>query len=128
MVSGARFSYLQQIVTAAQTSGWEQGEGHGPRKELFALVGQQMLRGCEAQPKLRPALPYVAEVTPRPTAAPANARPHTLAADANTTASCSCGLRVRLAPASCPCARTPMPPGFIGSRISRAVYASMRAA
>eukprot|EP00966_Prymnesium_polylepis_P003708 84724-Prymnesium_polylepis.1 len=39
-----------------ESGGWEQGEGHGPRKELFALVGQQMLRGCEAQPKLRPVL------------------------------------------------------------------------
>ena len=25
--------------------GWEEGEGHGPRKELFTLFGEQMLRG-----------------------------------------------------------------------------------
>jgi len=26
-------------------AGWEQGEGHGPRKEFFALAGQQLLHG-----------------------------------------------------------------------------------
>jgi hypothetical protein len=30
---------------SAQDGGWEAGEGHGPRKELFALAGSQMLRG-----------------------------------------------------------------------------------
>jgi hypothetical protein len=34
--------------------GVERGEGHGPRKELFALLGQQMLHGQPAAPKSDP--------------------------------------------------------------------------
>lgn len=58
-VSKPGATMLYPRFASSDGSGWEDGEGHGPRKELFSLFGEQLLHGGEVGSRaLAPVLPY----------------------------------------------------------------------